>query len=1135
MVFPATALPVRAQLFIAGQWVDFSDSSLIRDPIRFRRGVPDEGVRPDPSICNLSLKNRTGDLSPRKPTGQYYGLFGRNTALRIVIDEADDDFNRTSSNGWGTSSSGHTWATSGGLASAYAVSGGSATIAISAVNSARITALNVSLADCDVVATYKPGVVATGAAIQMGTMLRYQDDNNLYQVVLLFNTDSTVQTAIIKRVAGTNTTIGFASLGTYNASSQWRMRAKICGRVLTVRAWDAVNGSEPSTFDTWAVDNASNAILTAGKIGTRMLLQTGNTNALNVTVTTSNLEVVHHRYNGEVPVWPVDWDLSGNDVWSPITAAGLLRRINKNGEEFSALRRTLKSKRFINDFTGTSSNRLPRAYWPLEEETGSTVASSGLPNGTPMRIAGTVDWGSVSTVVGSDALPDTMSGSAALTGSVPPPSALTGAWTVAAIFTPPTLTSNWSALTWKVTGAAFLSFELRLTTGGNLELYGANGSTSTLLASGTFRDLASRPTVVMVKAQTSGADTTYVIVTTDTEYTVEFETAAYTAAGSTPGYPTEVTVTSVAGGASDTAGIGHVTVWDGYFFLLSDVAGTDLVAGIQGNNGDQAITRLFRLLDRQEEIPFIYIPGSLDGLVDAESQPLGPQRSGRISEVIDDAIVVDKGLFFEARDENAVIYMARIARYNQTTALALTYGSSGHVAPPFRPVEDDRDVVNDLTIVREGGASGRYEKRDGALSVDPPPDGVYRNPRKKTLPLYSDEQPYQHAAWEVNVATWDEARYPAVNVNMARSARDAATVYEQAKRLDIGGRLTIASPPAWLPPDTVDLHALGLTEQIGGGQRIGAHAWSISAQTVPAGPYTVGVYGSSRYDSANSTLASAINTVATSPLVVTEAGHALWLTGSGFSFDLAIGGERITVTAISSAVLDAFGRTVSNGWGTADTGGAWTTSGGTAANYAVSGGKGTITLPTGDTNARTVLLPTSYGLTDMRATISSSQVATGANINGQVRFRSVDASNYYVLSCAFDTTGNVDVSINRVLAGAATTLVTSSNAVAYSAGSDVFTRVQAVGSTLRAKVWVGSTEPTGWTVETTDANHASGQVGVRATLSGGNTNVNPVVSFDSYEVFDPQTFTVTRSVNGVVKSHSAGVPVRLWSPGRYAL
>jgi hypothetical protein len=32
----------------------------------------------------------------------------------------------------------------------------------------------------------------------------------------------------------------------------------------------------------------------------------------------------------------------------------------------------------------------------------------------------------------------------------------------------------------------------------------------------------------------------------------------------------------------------------------------------------------------------------------------------------------------------------------------------------------------------------------------------------------------------------------------------------------------------------------------------------------------------------------------------------------------------------------------------------------------------------------------------------------------------------------------------------------------------------------------------------------------------------------------PQTFTVTRSVNGVIKAHSAGAEVHLWSPVYFA-
>ncbi|HZN76034.1 MAG TPA: hypothetical protein VFC00_30755 [Micromonosporaceae bacterium] len=1143
MAFPATALPVRSQLFIGGQWIDFADSTLIRDPITVRRGVPDWGVRPDPSRCSLSLRNPTGDLSPRLPTGPYYGLLGQNTPLRIVLDEADDDFNRTSSNGWGTSSSGHAWATSGGLASAYAVSAGAATISISAVNSARVTALNVSVADCDVAVTFKPGVVATGAAIQMAATLRYQDDSNMYFATLLFNTDSTVTAAIVKRVGGSNTTLVLSdSLGTYDASSRWRVRAKVCGRVLTMRAWDAVNGAEPSTFDVWGADNDSDAILSAGKVGTRMLLQTSNSNSLPVVVTTSDLEVVHHRGNGEVPVWPVEWDMSGNDVWTPITAAGILRRVNKNGESFSPLRRTLQNARFIDDFAGTSSSRRPVAYWPLEEETGSTVASSGVPNGEPMTIVGSIDWASVSAVVGSDALPDMMSSEATLLGSVPVGSS-TGAWTVGAIFTTPTLSATWTPLTWQVVGAAYDRFDLRVTAGGSLELYGFVGGAATLLASVAFQDLATMPTVVVVRAQTSGADTDYEIATTSQTYTQEFGSSVHTAAGSVPGQVTQVSASSVAGGASDSAGLGHVFVFDGWFFLVFDTPGLDLVNAVNGYSGDQAVTRLIRLLERQEDIPFVYLTGSVDGVFDADSELLGPQRSGEISDIIDDVLVVDKGMIFEARDELAIVYMARHARYNQPVTLALDYAMPGQVMPPFRPVEDDRDVVNDLTIKRDGGASGRYEKRDGRKSVLPPPDGVYRNPRSKTLPLYDDSQPRQHAAFEVNEATWDEARYPSVNLNLARLAQDGyTTVFEQAKRLDVGGRLTVENPPAWIPPDTIDLHALHLAEQIGGGSRVGAHMWTISATTVPAGPYSVGVLDSDalgKLDSGSSSLVSGVNSAATSLTVFSDNSADLWTTdGAETPIPIIVAGETMSVSAIASSVKDTFTRSVSNGWGTADTGQAWSILAGTAANFAASGNRGVITLPTGDTNPRMITVAGSLSDFDLYVPLRVSALATGATLVGEVVFRVQDASNYYRATFGFTAGATVDLSVVRVVAGASAASVGSASGVfAYSAAVDVYMYIQARGSRLRVRASdVALTAPPAfWTIDGTDAAYTSGSVGFRAREVAGNTNVNPTVSTDNFEVFNPQTFTVTRSVNGVVKSHSAGDEVHVYQPLRLAL
>jgi hypothetical protein len=55
-------------------------------------------------------------------------------------------------------------------------------------------------------------------------------------------------------------------------------------------------------------------------------------------------------------------------------------------------------------------------------------------------------------------------------------------------------------------------------------------------------------------------------------------------------------------------------------------------------------------------------------------------------------------------------------------------------------------------------------------------------------------------------------------------------------------------------------------------------------------------------------------------------------------------------------------------------------------------------------------------------------------------------------------------------------------------------------------------------------------VGTRSITVTGNTNVNPEIRYDNYEVINPQVFTVTRSVNGVSKSQTAGTDIRLDKP-----
>jgi len=83
------------------------------------------------------------------------------------------------------------------------------------------------------------------------------------------------------------------------------------------------------------------------------------------------------RFSGEISEWPQRWDKSGRDVYVPIEASGILRRL---GQGATPLKSTC--------YRGyTSATFTPVAYWPCEEEDGATEIASAL-GGPPMTFQG---------------------------------------------------------------------------------------------------------------------------------------------------------------------------------------------------------------------------------------------------------------------------------------------------------------------------------------------------------------------------------------------------------------------------------------------------------------------------------------------------------------------------------------------------------------------------------------------------------------------------------------------------------------------------------------------------------------------------------------------------------------------------
>ncbi|MFI1001982.1 hypothetical protein ACIP10_15310 [Streptomyces galbus] len=253
-------------------------------------------------------------------------------------------------------------------------------------------------------------------------------------------------------------------------------------------------------------------------------------------------------------------------------------------------------------------------------------------------------------------------------------------------------------------------------------------------------------------------------------------------------------------------------------------------------------------------------------------------------------------------------------------------------------------------------------------------------------------------------------------------------------------------------------------------------------------------------------------------------------------FDIKAGGEVMRVLAVASWCTDTFTRTVSGGWGTADTGQVWGVVGGTVAtDFAVGSGYGQHILTT--TNAsRRCGVPFTYPDADVVVDVTTSAAATGGSLYGGPLVRYVDADNLYMLRIEFTTAGAILLDLRKRVAATESSIATYTTTLTHTPGTFVRSRLQARGSTLRAKVWaIGTPEPD-WQITVTDTSiTTSNFVGCRSISAAANTNTTPQIRYEGFEVLNPQTMTVTRSVNGITKPQAARTPVALAQPAYTAL
>ena len=199
--------------------------------------------------------------------------------------------------------------------------------------------------------------------------------------------------------------------------------------------------------------------------------------------------------------------------------------------------------------------------------------------------------------------------------------------------------------------------------------------------------------------------------------------------------------------------------------------------------------------------------------------------------------------------------------------------------------------------------------------------------------------------------------------------------------------------------------------------------------------------------------------------------------------------------------LDGFSRTVTGGWGSADIGGTWVRSG-SATNFAVSNGTGTIRMGSPGAGPSISLPTVSSSDTDMRVKVGLDKMPTGGGTYIALKTRTVGSDSYYV-DTKLLANGTVNVTLGRTVNGVDTSLQTKTvTGLTFNQGDKLNIRAQAVGTsgtTLRVKVWkVGSTEPVDWAASVTDSTaslQAAGGIGLGTYLTGSSTNAPVIASF----------------------------------------
>jgi PKD repeat protein len=218
----------------------------------------------------------------------------------------------------------------------------------------------------------------------------------------------------------------------------------------------------------------------------------------------------------------------------------------------------------------------------------------------------------------------------------------------------------------------------------------------------------------------------------------------------------------------------------------------------------------------------------------------------------------------------------------------------------------------------------------------------------------------------------------------------------------------------------------------------------------------------------------------------------------------------VTVPASGVVAADSFSRTTSNGWGSADTGGAYTVAGVPSGNFSVSSGAGRMTIPSGGSLPTAYLNGASAADSDSVVDVTFDKAPTASNYQYAYIAARHSGNSLYRLRMKILGTGVIQLSVTKVSAGTETVLATQTiSGLTFTPGQYLRMRLRVTGTipvSLSGKLWaVGSAEPGTWQVTASDASNTVGPggPGLAAYLIAGAPNAPVVALFRNFTVGPP--------------------------------